>query len=50
MNDKQMEKFIGYALFAIVASYIVQAMIPFLIWCMVGMVAWRVYLSYNKYK
>ena len=50
MNEKELNKFIGYAFTAIIASYVLDMIVPFLIWALIGMVAWRVYQSYNKYK
>jgi hypothetical protein len=42
MYDQQ-NKIIGYLIVAIVAYYILQAVVPFLIIAVVGMVVWRVY-------
>jgi hypothetical protein len=50
MDDKQLEKFIGYMVMAIFASYILQLIIPFLIWAVIGMVAWRIIQEYQKHK
>ena len=49
MDDKQLEKFIGYMVMAIFA-YILQLIIPFLIWAVIGMVAWRIIQEYQKHK
>jgi hypothetical protein len=50
MNEKEINKFIGYAVIAIFASYILQMIVPFLVWVVIGAVAFRVYLAHNKYK
>jgi hypothetical protein len=50
MDEKNINKFIVYAVMAIIASSILQMIVPFLFWAVIGMVAWRVYQSYNKYK
>ena len=50
MNEKDMNKFIVYAVMAIFASYILQMIVPFLIWGVIGMVALRIYQAHNKYK
>jgi hypothetical protein len=50
MNEKEINKFIGYTIMLIFASYILQIIVPFLIWAVIGMVALRIYQSYNKYK
>jgi hypothetical protein len=48
MNDKQMHQFIGYAVVLIIAYYILQAIVPFLIWGVFGVVVWRIYLETKK--
>jgi uncharacterized transporter YbjL len=48
MGDKEFNKTIGYAVMAIIAYYILQMLVPFLIWGVIGMVVWRVYQEYNK--
>lgn len=50
MDDKQTNKLIGYAVVAIIAYYLLQMIVPFLIWGVMGMVAWRVYQEHNKFK
>jgi len=50
MEEKYVEKLIGYALLAIIASWILQMVVPFLIWAVIGMVAWRIYSEYQKRK
>jgi membrane-bound acyltransferase YfiQ involved in biofilm formation len=50
MNEKDLNKFIGYAITAIFASYILQMMVPFLVWCVIGAFAWQIYLANNKRK
>ena len=50
MDDKQTNKLIGYAVGAIVAYYLLQMIVPFLIWGVMGMVAWRIYQEHNKHR
>ena len=50
MDDKQINKFIGYAVVAIIAYYVLQMLVPFLIWGGLGLVVWRVYQEFNKHK
>jgi hypothetical protein len=45
MDKNESNKFIGYAIMAIVAYYILQFIVPFLIWGVIGMVVWRVYME-----
>ncbi len=48
MDDKQMHKFIGYAVLLIIAYYVLQAVVPFLISGVIGMMIWRIYLETKK--
>ena len=48
MDDKQITKLIFYAVTAIATFYILEALVPFLIWGIVGLIAWRVYQEYQK--
>jgi hypothetical protein len=50
MDEKQLEKLIGFAVVAIFTFYILQIIVPFLIWGVIAMVAWRIYLEFNKHK
>jgi hypothetical protein len=50
MNEKEINKFIVYAVLAIIASSVLQMIVPVLIWGVIGMVALRIYQSYNKLK
>jgi hypothetical protein len=50
MDDKQMQKYFGYAVLAIIAYYILKMIMPFLIWGVVIMVIWKIYLESNKHK
>jgi hypothetical protein len=50
MDDKQTNKLIGYAVGAIVAYYLLQMIVPFLIWGVIGMVVWRIYQEHNKHR
>ena len=49
MDDKQMQKFIGYAVMLIITYYILQMIVPFLFWGVIGMVVWRIYLESKKH-
>lgn len=50
MHEREINKLIGYAVTAIFAYYILQFVVPFLIWGLIGMVAWRIYQEHQKYK
>ena len=50
MDDKQMQKYIGYAVVAILAYYVLQMIVPFLIWAVIGTVLWRAYQEFQKHK
>ena len=41
-------KIIRYLIAAIVAYYILQIIMPFLIWGLLGLVAWQIYLAYHR--
>jgi hypothetical protein len=48
MDDKNLKQFIGYAVLAIIAYYVLQMLVPFLFWGVIGMVIWRVYQERKK--
>lgn len=50
MNQKNSNQIIGFAVMAILAYYILQMMVPYLFWGLIGMVVWRILLEHNKYK
>jgi hypothetical protein len=50
MDEKEHNKLIGYAVLAIIAYFILQALVPYLIWGVVGLVCWRIYLEFQKHK
>ena len=50
MDNKQNNQLIGCAVLAILAYYILQMIMPFLFWGVIGMVAWRVYIEFDKHK
>ena len=50
MDEQQNTKLIGYAVMAIIAFYILQMIVPFLIYGAIGLVIWRVYHEHQKYK
>ena len=49
MDDKNLDKTIGFAILAILTYYLLQMIVPFLIWGVIAMVAWRIYLECNKH-
>ena len=50
MDKNESNRYIGYAILAIIAYYILQFIVPFLIWGVIGMVVWRVYQDTQKHK
>jgi hypothetical protein len=50
MDEKQIDKAIGYGLAIITGYYVVGIFIPILIWVEIGLVALRVHLTYQKHK
>jgi hypothetical protein len=50
MDENNSNKAIGYALFLIIAYYLLELIVPFLFWVVVIMVVWRVYLETHKRK
>lgn len=50
MNDKNSNQLIGYAVLAIIAYYVLQMLVPFLIWGVIGMVVWRIHQARNNFK
>ena len=50
MDENRINKLIGYSVMAIVAYYVLQMIVPFLFFGMIGLVIWRVYQDHNKYK
>jgi hypothetical protein len=48
MDENQTNKLIGYAVLAIIAYYVLQMIVPFLIYGVIGMVCWRIYLERKK--
>jgi len=41
MDDKQLHKFIGYAILAAIAYAILQTILPYLIWGLIIVTVWR---------
>ena len=41
-------KIIGYLLAAIVAYYVLQIVLPFLIWGLIGLVVWQIYIAHRR--
>jgi len=50
MDDQQFNKYIGYSILVIIAYYVLGFIVPFLIWGVIVMVAWRVYQEFQKHK
>ena len=50
MDNKTSNQLIGYAVLAIIAYYLLQMIIPFLIYGVVGLVIWRIYQEYKNHK
>ena len=50
MDNKTSNQLIGYAVLAIIAYYLLQMIIPFLIYGVVGLVIWRIYQEYQNHK
>ena len=50
MDEKYVNKLIGYAVVAIVAYFVLQMIVPYLMYGVVGMVVWRIYLEKQKHK
>ena len=49
MDNKQMNQLIGYAVLAIIAYYVLQLIVPYLIYGVIGLVIWRGYQEYEKH-
>jgi hypothetical protein len=47
MHENQ-NKLIGYLLIAIVAYYVLSAIMPLMFWALVVCVIWRLYVDHNK--
>jgi hypothetical protein len=50
MDEHQIDKAIGFAVMLLIAFYLLQMVVPLLIWAIAILVAWRVYLAYHKHK
>jgi len=50
MDHKRTNQLIGYAVLAIIAYYVLQMIIPFLIYGVIALVIWRVYQEYQNHK
>ena len=48
MDDKKSNQIIGFAVVAIVAYYVLQMIVPILVWGVIGLVGWRVYQELKK--
>ena len=49
MDERNLNKSIGYALAIVLGYHIIGVFIPMLTWGVMGMVAWRIYLEYEKH-
>ena len=50
MDENRTNKLIGYAVMAIIAYYVLQMIVPFLFFGVIGLMIWRVFQEHNKYK
>jgi hypothetical protein len=50
MDEKQINKAIGYAIVIIIGYNLIGAFIPMLTWGVIGLVAVRIYHEYQKHK
>jgi len=50
MDEKQLNKTIGYAIAIIIGYHIIGVFIPMLTWGVIGLVAFRIYYEYQKHK
>ena len=41
-------KAIGWMVIAILSYYVLQVILPFLIWGLVGLVVWQIYWAYRR--
>jgi hypothetical protein len=48
MDEHQIDRAIGFAVLLIIAFYLLQMVVPLLMWAIAALVAWRVYLAYHK--
>ena len=49
MDPKQTNQLIGYTVLVILAYYVLQLVIPYLLYAMAGLVIWRVYQEYRDH-
>ena len=49
MDSKHINQLIGYAVLAILAYYVLQMIIPYLLYGVIGLLAWRVYQEYQNH-
>jgi hypothetical protein len=50
MDENNSNKAISYALFLIIAYYLLQMIVPLLWWVLLGMVIWRICLERKNFK
>jgi hypothetical protein len=50
MDEKQLNKTIGYAIAIIIGYYIIGVFIPMLTWGVVGLIAFRIFSEHQKHK
>jgi hypothetical protein len=50
MNQRELNKFIGYGIMVIFGYYIISALIDYLIFGVIAMIMFQVYQSYQRHK
>ncbi len=50
MDERQLNKFIGYAVMVICAYYVLQLIVPYLFYGVIFLIVWRAYQEYQKHK
>jgi hypothetical protein len=48
MPEKHINRFIGGAVLVVIAYYIIQMILPFLIIGIIGLVFWRIYQDFRR--
>lgn len=50
MDEKQIDKTIGYGIVIIIGYHLIGCFIPMLTWGVIGLIAFRVFGEYQKHK
>ena len=50
MDEKQIDRTIGYAIVVIIGYHLIGVFIPMLTWGVIGLVAFRIYQATQKHK